>query len=82
LREVKRIAVLKYRGEWEKVFCRCVRVSKLPADAAAGDQKSVETPVAAIFDGASFRVIGWSIFKAASPREAAQKMLKEMAGVK
>ena len=50
-----------------------------PTDAEAGDQKRVETPAAAIQNGASFLVVGRPIVKAASPVNAARSILAEIA---
>lgn len=49
-----------------------------PADAAAGDQKRVETPFSAIKSGSSFLVVGRPIVKAKDPREAAFFILEEI----
>ncbi len=49
------------------------------ADAAAGDQKRVETPASAIRSGASYLVVGRPIVKAANPRQAALLILEEIA---
>ncbi len=48
-----------------------------PADASLNDQKRVATPQAAIKQGSNFLVVGRPIIQAASPREAALKILKE-----
>ena len=50
-----------------------------PADAAAGDQKRVETPASAIKSGASFLVVGRPIVKAKDPRQAALDIIAEIA---
>jgi orotidine-5'-phosphate decarboxylase len=52
-----------------------------PAGAAAGDQKRVATPAAALAAGASFLVIGRPITQAADPVAATQAILAEMASV-
>jgi orotidine-5'-phosphate decarboxylase len=49
-----------------------------PAEAEAGDQKRVETPAAAIQNGASFLVVGRPIVKAKSPVDAAKSILDEI----
>jgi len=48
------------------------------ADTEAGDQKRVETPAAAIQNGASFLVVGRPIVKDRSPKQAAQNILQEI----
>jgi orotidine-5'-phosphate decarboxylase len=50
-----------------------------PAGAAAGDQKRVATPSAAIRAGASALVVGRPITQAADPAQAAQAILDEIA---
>ncbi len=52
-----------------------------PADAAAGDQKRVETPGDAIKNGSSFLVVGRPIVKAKDPQAAARAILDEIAGI-
>ncbi len=49
-----------------------------PAWAAHGDQKRVITPKEAIEKGADFVVVGRPITQDKSPREAAEKIIKEM----
>jgi orotidine-5'-phosphate decarboxylase len=49
-----------------------------PADASLNDQKRVSTPQAAIQQGSNFLVVGRPIIQAASPREAALKILEDM----
>ena len=49
-----------------------------PLDAAVHDQKRVATPQAAISQGSNFLVVGRPILQAASPRQAALKILEEM----
>jgi orotidine-5'-phosphate decarboxylase len=49
------------------------------ADTEAGDQKRIETPAAAIKNGASFLVVGRPIVKATSPVSAAKTILEEIA---
>jgi orotidine-5'-phosphate decarboxylase len=51
-----------------------------PAGAGVGDQKRVATPAAALHDGASYLVVGRPIAAASNPAEAAEAILKEMAG--
>jgi orotidine-5'-phosphate decarboxylase len=51
-----------------------------PVFAAANDQKRFTTPAQALQDGASYLVIGRPITQAAKPREAAEKILKEIQG--
>ncbi len=52
-----------------------------PAGAAAGDQKRVMTPAAALAAGADHLVIGRPITQATDPRGAAEAILAEMATV-
>lgn len=49
-----------------------------PAGAAAGDQKRVETPAAAIRAGADHIVVGRPVWQAADPRAAARAILSEL----
>ncbi|WP_162630617.1 orotidine-5'-phosphate decarboxylase [Paracoccus endophyticus] len=49
-----------------------------PAGAAAGDQKRVETPAAAITAGADHIVVGRPVWQAADPRAAARAILDEL----
>ncbi|HEY6081457.1 MAG TPA: orotidine-5'-phosphate decarboxylase [Polyangiaceae bacterium] len=51
-----------------------------PAGAAAGDQKRVGTPAAALRDGSSLLVVGRPIRDAADPAAAARAILDEMSG--
>ena len=51
-----------------------------PAGADAGDQKRLATPADALRRGASYLVVGRPITQAAKPAEAAEAILKEMAG--
>ncbi|MBY6057072.1 orotidine-5'-phosphate decarboxylase [Leisingera daeponensis] len=53
-----------------------------PAGAALGDQKRVATPASAISDGADHIVVGRPIWKADSPRTAAEAILAELAAAK
>lgn len=50
-----------------------------PAGADLGDQKRVATPASAIADGADHIVVGRPIWKADSPRAAAEAILAELA---
>ena len=52
-----------------------------PSGAAAGDQKRVMTPAAALAAGADHLVIGRPITQATDPRGAAEAILAEMATV-
>lgn len=52
-----------------------------PAGAAAGDQKRIETPAAAIAAGADHLVVGRPIWQAADPRAAVEAIQAEIAGV-
>jgi orotidine-5'-phosphate decarboxylase len=52
-----------------------------PAGAAAGDQKRVATPGAAIGDGADYLVVGRPVTQAADPRAAAEQIVGEIAAV-
>lgn len=52
-----------------------------PAGAAAGDQKRVVTPAAALAAGADHLVVGRPITQATDPRGAAEAILAEMATV-
>jgi len=51
-----------------------------PAGAAAGDQKRVATPSAALAAGADHIVVGRPVWQAADPRAAAEAILREIAG--
>jgi orotidine-5'-phosphate decarboxylase len=53
-----------------------------PSGADLGDQKRVATPASAIADGADHIVVGRPIWKADSPRAAAEAILAELAGAK
>ncbi|OBY25728.1 orotidine-5'-phosphate decarboxylase [Leisingera sp. JC1] len=53
-----------------------------PTGADLGDQKRVATPASAIADGADHIVVGRPIWKADSPRAAAEAILAELAGAK
>jgi len=50
-----------------------------PAGAAAGDQKRIATPSAAIASGADYLVVGRPIVAAADPKAAAQAIVAEIA---
>jgi orotidine-5'-phosphate decarboxylase len=50
-----------------------------PSGAAAGDQKRVATPAAAIADGADYLVVGRPVTQAADPRAAADRIVAEIA---
>jgi orotidine-5'-phosphate decarboxylase len=50
-----------------------------PAGASVGDQKRVATPAAALWEGASYLVVGRPITQATHPAEAAEAILEEMA---
>jgi orotidine-5'-phosphate decarboxylase len=52
-----------------------------PAGAAAGDQKRIATPAAALAAGASHLVIGRPISQASDPVAAARAIMAEIAGV-
>jgi orotidine-5'-phosphate decarboxylase len=51
-----------------------------PAGAAAGDQKRVATPAAAIEAGADYLVVGRPIIAASDPKAAAEAIVAEIAG--
>jgi orotidine-5'-phosphate decarboxylase len=51
-----------------------------PAGATVGDQKRIATPAQALRMGASYLVVGRPITQAANPAEAAEAILREMAG--
>jgi orotidine-5'-phosphate decarboxylase len=51
-----------------------------PAGAAAGDQKRIMTPAAAIGAGADHLVVGRPILAAADPKAAAGAIIAEIAG--
>jgi orotidine-5'-phosphate decarboxylase len=53
-----------------------------PASASLDDQKRVATPADAIASGSTYLVVGRPIVKAASPKEAAQGILKEIQSAK
>ena len=50
-----------------------------PAGAAAGDQKRVATPAAAIADGADYLVVGRPITQDPDPRAARRRIVAEIA---
>lgn len=52
-----------------------------PAGAAAGDQKRIATPASAIRDGANHIVVGRPIWAAEDPRQAALKIVAELADI-
>lgn len=49
-----------------------------PAGSAAGDQKRIETPAAAIAAGADHIVVGRPVWQAADPRAAAEAILADL----
>lgn len=51
-----------------------------PIGTALGDQKRVATPAQALSDGADHIVVGRPIWAAENPREAAQNILRDIAG--
>jgi orotidine-5'-phosphate decarboxylase len=51
-----------------------------PAGAAAGDQKRVATPAAAISAGADYLVVGRPVIAASDPKAAAEAIIAEIAG--
>ena len=53
-----------------------------PAGAAAGDQKRIATPAAAIAAGADYLVVGRPIIAAADPKFAAEAIVDEIATAK
>jgi orotidine-5'-phosphate decarboxylase len=53
-----------------------------PAGAAAGDQKRIMTPAAAIAAGADYLVVGRPILAALDPKAAAQAIVEEIARAK
>ena len=67
-------AVRRRIGRPFLIVCPGIR----PAAAAAGDQRRVATPSAAIANGADFLVVGRPITDAPNPRAAAQRILDEM----
>ena len=59
--------------------CCLVTPGVRPAGAAAGDQKRVATPAAAIADGADYLVVGRPITQDRDPRAAAERIVAEIA---
>ena len=53
-----------------------------PAGAAAGDQKRIATPAAAIAAGADYLVVGRPVIAATDPKAAAEKIVAEIAQAK
>jgi orotidine-5'-phosphate decarboxylase len=51
-----------------------------PAGVGAGDQKRTATPRAALEAGSDFIVVGRPVIEAESPREAAERILRELDG--
>lgn len=51
-----------------------------PAGAAAGDQKRIATPAAAIASGADYLVVGRPIIAAADPKAAAEAIVADISG--
>jgi len=52
-----------------------------PAGAAAGDQKRIATPAAAIAAGADYLVVGRPIIAATDPKAAAQAIVDEISRI-
>lgn len=67
-------AIRRKAGRNFLIVCPGIR----PAAAAAGDQRRVATPKAALSAGASLLVVGRPITQALNPRNAAQQILAEM----
>jgi orotidine-5'-phosphate decarboxylase len=53
-----------------------------PAGSAAGDQKRIATPAAAIKAGADYLVVGRPVTAAADPRAAADAIVQEITEAK
>lgn len=51
-----------------------------PSGAAAGDQKRIATPEAAIGAGADYLVVGRPIIEASDPKAAAEAIVADIAG--
>jgi orotidine-5'-phosphate decarboxylase len=64
-------------AEVRLIVCPGVR----PAGSAAGDQKRIATPAAALAAGVDHIVVGRPIWAAPDPRRAAEAILAEIAGV-
>lgn len=71
----REIALIRQQcGPDFKIVCPGVR----PTWAEAGDQRRIKTPREAFLEGADFIVVGRPVLKAANPREAALKIIKEI----
>lgn len=93
--QVQRLAQLAAESGVDGMVCSAEEVGELrlahpgallvtpgirPAGSAAGDQRRIATPSAALASGASMLVVGRPITAAPDPRTAARAILDEMAG--
>ena len=97
LQQVRRLAALARANGMDGVICSPLEIADLraecggdfllvvpgirPAGSDVGDQKRVMTPGEAMAKGADYLVIGRPITEAASPRQAAEAIAAEIAGM-
>jgi orotidine-5'-phosphate decarboxylase len=69
-------AVRKACGPGFLIVCPGIR----PAGAGADDQRRTDTPAGAVAAGADMLVVGRAVTRAGDPREAAQEIVRQIAG--